>query len=58
MRIRSSRISALAVGILVTGALTGITGAQSASAASWTYLCAVNPIDSETPGCMLSNGIG
>jgi hypothetical protein len=45
----------LAGGALTLGGITGIAG--TASAASWTYLCAVNPVMSGDTGCMLAHGI-
>ncbi|HEY3903141.1 MAG TPA: hypothetical protein VGM14_04395 [Streptosporangiaceae bacterium] len=56
MKLRLGWISALAVSVVALSALTGLTGAGTASAAApWTHLC-IN--DGSTPFCANSQGTG
>ena len=59
MKFASRRIAAVAAAALAVSALTGVAESGSASAASYTFLCAVNPdFGTSAPACLLSNGNG
>ena len=59
MKLLSSRIAAAAAAILAISTLTGVAESGSASASSYTHLCAYNPeFGTSADACLQSNGIG